>query len=210
MRYAGEKIAVADLDDNTVYIVSQGPFSDLFIAASPPAQPKGGEDQVAKGNLRYDLSSSELIPVTYHKYEVILYYVGSWTDSIADNVPSLRRISLQAGPALVDEVVLTGVETLQIQFGRDATGSASEAVQRYWDPSLIDNTDNENQWGQVRSAQAWIVVKAKESRIDNVGQTFKIPGVPGSGQYPAAAPTDGYKRFMASVTTKLRNIDFLE
>ncbi len=200
MRYAGEKIAKTNLDDNTAYIVSQGQYSELFFGSTAPAQPQIAIDY------GYGVDPAKDPAVTYHKYEAILYYVSSWTDATGDGAPSLRRVSLQAGPAVVDEVVLTGVENLQIQFGLDISNTPSiETVQKYSDPSLISNP----QWSQVRSAQIWLVVKAKQSRTDNAGQVFSIPAVPG-GTYPATAPTDGFKRFMATATTKLRNIDFVE
>jgi len=200
VRYAGERIAKTNLDDSTVYIVSQGQFSELFFGATPKDQPQGAKDN------GWGVDPALFPAVTYHQYEAILYYVSSWTDAADDGVPSLRRVSLQAGPSVVDEVVLTGVENLQIQFGLDTDNNSSvETVQKYSDPSLISSS----QWSQVRSAQVWLVVKAKQSRTDNVGQVFNIPAVPG-GTYPATAPTDGFKRFMASTTVKLRNIEFVE
>lgn len=202
VRYAGERVAFANLDDATVYIISQGQFSDVFYGAVKPTQPAGAD-------ALYGTDAIQDPPVTYHKYEAVLYYVSSWTDAVGDGVPSLRRVSLQSGPELVDDVVLTGVENLQVQFGMDMDNDPdTQTVQRYMDPSSIAVTAADSQWAMVRSVQVWAIVRSKQSRPENAAQTFAMPAMTATTSYAPGA--DGYKRIMVSAATKLRNIEFVE
>lgn len=210
VRYAGEKILKANLDAKTVYIISQGQFSDLFYGASP-TQPQNAVSL-------YGTNVATDPPITYHKYESVLYYVSKWTDGTSatnDGIPSLRRVSLQTGPALVDEVVLTGVENLQLQFGMDMDNNIdTQSVQRYLDPDSIVSNANTNEWSMVKSIQIWALVRSKQSRSENLAQKFYIPAIPvapvGTPPTNYTTAADGYKRVMVSSVNKVRNLEFVD
>jgi len=198
MRYAGEKITPDNLDTTTVYIISQGQHSDVFYGAAP-AQPF-----LAVGKYTNPLTDP---PVTYHKYEAVLYYVSEWTNGNAgsnDGIPSLRRVSLQAGPELKDDVVLSGVENLRVQFGLDLDRDEKTiSIQRYFDAANITETAEKNDWSKIRSTQTWALIKSKHRRQDNIAQTFTVPG-------GAMTIQDGYKRIMVSNATRLRNVEYAD
>jgi len=126
-----------------------------------------------------------------------VYYVSNFTDQIGDNLPSLHRVSLQtgtAGPVVVDEMLLSGVRNLQVQFGvdRDRDGD----LDSYMDPGDAALSD-----AQILFAQIWIVVQSAEHQPDlNTGVTFNIAGG------PVTYGDDGYRKIMLSTVVKMRNL----
>lgn len=200
VRYAGEAIPVSNLDSNTVYIVSQGQHSEVFFGGAPAQPGNAIEEGLGVGGLTDP-------PVTYHKYEAVLYYVSSFTDGDAssnDGIPSLRRVSLQTGPAMVDEVLLSGVEDLQLQFGVDLnidSNPATVSIQQYKDANNI-KTGAQEEWGAIKAAQTWVITRSKLSKTDNTAQTFVMP------TKSVTTSAGDYKRLMVSNTVSLRNIAY--
>lgn len=210
IRYAGEKIAKDNLDNTTVYIVSQGQHSDFFFGGAPAQPDKAEFSGMGIG--------PDFPPVTYHKYEAVLYYVSAWGNGSSlnnDRIPALRRVSLQAGPELVDDIVLSGVENLKVQFGLDLDKNEdTRSVQQYFDPINIPEVEAApgveplNDWSKIKSAQVWALVRSKQNRgLDNAtSSTFSVPGGWGATTPDLA---DGYKRIMVSTASKLRNIEYV-
>ncbi|MDH2919242.1 MAG: PilW family protein [Sideroxydans sp.] len=87
-------------------------------------------------------------PQQDHLVEVDLYYVNKNTVG-ADGIPSLRKYSLSPNGMMVDELVVSGVENLQVQYGVDsglsgnpAGGVAAVASStRYFDARDVSSVD---------------------------------------------------------------------
>ena len=135
------------------------------------------------------------------------YYVSDYTDEEGDGLPSLRRVDLVAGPELVEEVLLPGVEDFQLEFGVDigtngVVGTAQDGlVDSYVSASSV--TD----WGnQVVSVKIWVLMRSEREDRDNIGgtQQFTIAGVKGD------VFDDGYRRYLVSSVVKLRNVQEID
>jgi type IV pilus assembly protein PilW len=59
------------------------------------------------------------VPLQDHTVEVSLYYVNRNTVG-ADGIPSLRKYALSKTGVMTDELVVSGVENFQVQYGVDA------------------------------------------------------------------------------------------
>lgn len=130
------------------------------------------------------------------------YYVSNFTDVAGDGIPALHRVSLQtgaSGPEVVDEMLLSGVVDLQVQYGIDHDGRDENGELHLTgyvnpgDPALNGN--------QVLFAQVWIVVQSTDFQPDlDTSATFIIAG------NSVVYPNDGYRKVMLSSVAKMRNL----
>jgi type IV pilus assembly protein PilW len=143
-----------------------------------------------------------------HQLIVNGYYVSqnSTLDFGGNTVPSLRRKSLIAGPAIEDQEVLPGVEDMQIQFGVDTDpvdGNDRGIVDRYVNPDdpILDPLDAAfNDDAQILSVRIWLRLRSERSEVGlpvNNGFTYADQVVP--------AINDGFRRVVVSRTIYLRN-----
>ena len=145
--------------------------------------------------------SSVAISTVAKNYQVVAsaYYVKSWSDIATDGIPSLHQVSLQpgtAGPAVVDNLILSGVETLQIQFGMDLNGDGS--VNQYVNPG-----DAAMDWSKVVAAQIWLVVRSLHYNMGlDTSVTFNAPPFPGG---TLIFGNDGFTRKMLSTVVQFRD-----
>ena len=136
------------------------------------------------------------------------YYVSqnSTLDFGGNVVPSLRRKSLGAGPAINDEEVLPGVEDMQVQFGVDTDpvdGNDRGVVDRYVNPDdpILDPLDAAfNDDAEILTVRVWLRLRAERPEV----------GLPVDNGYTYAdqvvAPiNDGFRRIVVSRTIYLRN-----
>jgi type IV pilus assembly protein PilW len=115
-------------------------------------------------------------------------------------VPSLRRKSLAnivAGPAVIDEEIVPGVEDLQVRFGIDTNGDTN--ADSYVDPGGVGNA-------RVVSATIWLRIRAEDrEQGHNDTRTYNY-GFPGATDFtPPAGEQRKYRRIVVSRTIQLRN-----
>ena len=109
VRYADPTpIDTGSLSAGTIYIRSNADGGSIFDGGGFPSHL---DTKSWRTGNPYDTYTSNY-PLRSHTY-----YVSSYTDTPGDNLPSLRRASLNPGPEVTDEVLLTGVEDFQVQFG---------------------------------------------------------------------------------------------
>ena len=129
------------------------------------------------------------------------YYVSDYSDAPGDGLPSLRRSALESGPAMVSEVLLTGVEDFQLEFGVDVgangvQGNRDGQVDAYVKASSVGN------WAlDVVAVRVWLLMRSERQDRNDIGtaQTFTIAG------NTVTTPNDGYRRYLVSGVVKLRN-----
>ena len=142
------------------------------------------------------LSSHESSPTT-HNYALhaYAYYVSSYTDEASDGIPSLRRVSLVNGPAMQNQMLVSGVADLQVQFGEDVNDDG--VIDRYVNPG--PGTD----WMNVYAAKIWLLMRSDKRQIGvNTAKSFSIAG---------AAPVtygsqDDFRFFLVTSVVNLRNV----
>lgn len=177
VRYADSTpVVTASLNPGTVYVRSNYQAGELFIGNNEPTIP----DNTSPLSRNHQLYSRA-------------YYVSSYTDTPGDNLPSLRRVNLVPGPIVQDELILQGVDDLQVQFGVDTDDDA--IIDQYVNPDKVAD------WSKIQAARIWVVVRSEHAdpKIDT-GKTFTIAGV------NRTFPNDGFRRAMASSVVTLRNM----
>ena len=183
-------IPTNDLASSTAYVRSNYQGGELFIGTSIPTIPGDDETNPAV-SLPNQLTHNHLL---YSR----AYYVSNFTDTAGDGRPSLRRIDLvpgTTGPAVEDQLILPGVEDMQVQYGVDTDGDN-------WVDQYV-NADAVTDWSRIYAAKIWVLVRAehKENGLDTT-QTFALGGkaaVSLGGQ-------DDYRRLMVSSVVRLRNM----
>lgn len=196
VRYASPRALSADkLKAQAVYVQSAFGGGQLFIGKNPPS---------TRHKTNVDVRS-----VVTH-----VYYISNNTRA-GDKIPALHRISLQPGPKMVDEILASGIEDLQVQLGMSTCGKYKNSAgtcgshQRYIGQYVnADNTQYfaDEAWSNLRavddiaavriallarnpSHQSKLSKKERTYQYGNVNRTFK----------------DGIHRMLFSGTFKIRN-----
>ena len=128
------------------------------------------------------------------------YYVRDVGD--AGTQLGLQRIELIDGGANAainvaaqNREIIPNVEEFQVQFGVDTNGDRN--IDQYVDPghanAVIDN---------ILAVRVWILLRSENEFIDFKDTNTYIMGSRDVGPF-----NDGYRRFLASATIKLRNVD---
>ena len=187
--------------------------SDVLVvrrASVPVTAPAAGTMQIHSDRLRGEIFNDGIMPAGFtpsaetHDLIVNTYYVS--TQSTLGNVPALRRKRLQAGPAIVDEEVIPGVEDLQVQFGVDTSLPATAgrgSVNRYVSPGhpILDPADAAFiPDAQVLAVRVSLLIRAERVEPDFVNDAQFIYADRTFG--PA---NDGFRRALVSKTILLRN-----
>jgi type IV pilus assembly protein PilW len=136
------------------------------------------------------------------------YYISQ--DSVGRaGVPSLRRLTLVAGPEIRDDEIIPGIEDLQVQFGIDPSGSSGRAS-RYVNPGDVPAG------AQVVSVRIWLLVRSEDPEPEFVdGRTYSYGDRDAAGTTATLnsasaagvpyAPADNFRRLLVSRTIQIRN-----
>ena len=144
-----------------------------------------------------------------YSYYASAYYIAAFTNAAADgtaldNIPSLHLVSLQPDGTVTNQMLLSGVENLQVQLGMDTDADAGGVVDQYINPPAVwlDTPATPNR-GQIRSVQVWLVVRSQEVNPAAVStaQTATMAGT------SVTFANDGRRRMVVGTTVKLRNIN---
>lgn len=123
-----------------------------------------------------------------HEY---VYYIGN--DDNDSTVPALRRRTLRGG-TMADEMVVSGIEQLQVQFG--LTPVSSGTIQ-FYNANQITSTAS---WEDVSSVRIWLL--ARNAKPEN-GYTNTNTYTMGDVTYDPV--DDSFRRQMFSTVVQLRN-----
>lgn len=140
---------------------------------------------------------------TTHNLIVNTYYVAA-DSPLIPGVPTLRRKSLGingGAPAVIDQEIAPGVESLQIQFGVDV--NEDNTVDRYVNPdSAIYDPDAAGYipGARVLTARIWLLVRGITPEIGIQHVQAYSPGDVNLG-----VPNDNFRRVQVSKTILLRN-----
>jgi type IV pilus assembly protein PilW len=169
---AAAETARADIEGTRVYLVSNPMSGTLFVGSQPFPAGYAGDDPV-----------NELVTNAY--------YVSP-TSSAGADVPSLRRMTLSAGPSITDEELVPGVEDFQVQLGIDTDGDGS--VNSYVSPGSPTIAG-----AQVTAVRVWLRLRAEDGELGFTdGATYAYAG-------RSVTPADNLRRLVVSTTLQLRN-----
>lgn len=177
IRALNPSAAVAPFAANVAYYRSSYEGGQPFVGPTPP-----------------DFTGSNKFP-PYIDYRIdeTVYYISPFTTSAAENpqVPALYRLRLGAGPAMVPELVASGVENLQLRFGVFQTNDSA----RYLPANELAGTD----WDFVRSVQVFLLMRAATQESGYVNDTTFTMGE------EAYAVNDGFPRLLLTAVVQQRN-----
>ncbi len=169
---AATPTAPADIEASRVYLISSVANAELFVGGNPIPAGYSATDQI-------------------HAIVTNIYYISP-NSSAGNGIPSLRRQVLAAGPALIDEELITGAEDLQVQLGIDTDADLS--VNSYLNPGNALIAAN-----PVVSARVWLrlATETGENGFTD-GATYDYADI-------SIAPGGSQRRVVVSKTVQLRN-----
>jgi type IV pilus assembly protein PilW len=173
-RVAGAEAGV--LSANGAYLRTNGTVGVLFSGAAPAAPP------VVVAPPRADWA-----------YRPSIYYIRQFANAPGDNIPTLCRKALRAGPSMATECLATGIENLQIEYGIDTTQNGQPNVYLS-NPTLAQLQD-------VVAARIFLVARTTEidTRYTNT-KTYSVSNA------PDFVPNDNFHRRVFSTSVSIQNI----
>jgi type IV pilus assembly protein PilW len=190
-----------DYRANTDVLEMRGTLRDAVVPADLQAGRVYLNSDVNNAQLFAGTASPNISPQAQnYLYYAVAYYVSNFSDRAAagpnpsDGIPSLHRVALQPDGTITDQVLLSGVEDLQVQIGLDTNGDGS--VDQYVNPNVAN-------WGQARSVQVWLVMRA-EGVEPGLTTSKTVNDISGN---PMTFPNDGRRRIAVSTSVRLRNIN---
>lgn len=180
---------VTALEANTVYFHSTYAQGQMFKGTTAPT---------------FSAVNSSANFLADYAVQVYVYFVSPYTVSASESprIPALRRMSLDSTGKMMDELVASGIEHFQVQYGRlntnmsvrylnaiDITGGSGDS------PS--SNTGYE--WDDVNAVQIWLLAR----------NAVAEPGYANSQTYTMGdlrvTKADGFRRQLFTTVVQLRN-----
>jgi len=165
----------------TLYWHSSYGRGELFRGLVPPTDPMGVNDAA-------DFA-----------VQIRVYHVRPYTRSPDENPrsPALVKSSLQSDGTMQVELVTSGIEQFQVQYGRQE----SDANTQYIDTMAGDSsTRTPTEWDDVHAMRIWLLAR---SAAPEAGYSSRAAYV--MGDQTAVSPIDGYYRRLFSSVVQLRN-----
>ena len=166
--------AASSLVANTAYVRTEFLQGTAFVGTSAPATLQ--------------------TPSEDYKLKADVYFVSPYTNTVGDGVPALKRATLGVGPAFTTEVVATGIEHMQVQFGVLAAGAVT-----YLDASSVPASD----WANVVAVRLWLLARSSDPEYGGFSNTtsYAFGDRTGTNAY---APNDNYVRQLFSSVIQVR------
>jgi type IV pilus assembly protein PilW len=132
-------------------------------------------------------------PYQSYPLDETIYYISPYTTSASESpkIPALWRLRLTTGPAMVPELVASGVENMQVRYGVFQTNDTV----RYMTAAEV----NANDWDLVRSVQVSLLMRGATTEPDYQNNTvYNLSGT-------TVTASDGYPRLALSAVVQQRN-----
>ena len=142
----------------------------------------------------------ETPPINNFALQVYVYYIGRDDNDTA--VSALRRITLKANGRMEDEMVVSGIEHMQVQYGIVDTIPNT----RYFNANNIAGNPTstnltQTTWDGVNSVRIWLLVRNSKTETGYTNTTNYPMG--NIATYPLAK--DNYRRQLFTSVVQLRN-----
>ena len=136
------------------------------------------------------------VPIANFELQEYVYYIGR--DDANATVPALRRITLRADGSFGDEMVVSGIEHMQVQYGR----ATSDRNTRYYNANNISGLSTDagsTNWDDVNSVRIWLLARNAKAET----------GYANSNSYAMGDQTytvnDSFRRQLFTAVVQLRN-----
>lgn len=184
-RLAISPTPTASLAADTVYFHSAYERGQLFRATTAPVPPDFGVSR----------------PVASFAVQVYIYYISPFTVAATEvpRVPALMRMALLPDGTMARELVASGIEHMQVQYGRSTTTPVGFDTE-YVDALPGASSDQAAaQWDDVSSVRVWLLARSASTE----------PGYTNTNLYAMGdlnfTPADGFRRQLFSTVVQLRN-----
>jgi type IV pilus assembly protein PilW len=185
LRHA-EGRAVTALAANTIYLLTELDRGSFFLAPTLPVTPPAAATN----------------PSAIHEMNIHVYYIRPWATTAGDGIPTLVRETLTAGPRMVAQPLVEGIESMQISYGVDITSPGDKVVDRYYPASsLSTDTAVSPNWSQVVAVRIELLVRTPLGD----GGFGKDTNAYTLGDIAIPAANDRFRRGVYSTTVMLRN-----
>jgi type IV pilus assembly protein PilW len=176
----GEHMVITDCTASTVFQAT-GWNAGLILHAATGTNP---------GNATASLTNLYRAGSRVAQVQTVVYYVGN---NPLNGQPGLYRWT---PPAVLSDLLVEGVEALQIAYGRDTNGD--RIADRYDSAAAVTNWDN------VLSVSYSLLIRSDEVGTDRDSKTYQLlTAAVGGANIPAA--NDRRSRLMFTTTVALRN-----
>lgn len=171
---------------NTLYLRSTYNSGEIFQAPAAP---------VLTGMPLADFAVQEHV-----------YYIGRDDNNAA--IPALRRRTLRLND-MVDEMVVSGIEQMQVQYG----SATSDLNTRYYNageaPDLAGASTSvgatKNGWDNVNSVRIWLLARGSRAEAGYVNTTINTTGYVMGDITHTQAASDSFHRQVFVTVVQLRN-----
>ncbi len=147
--------------------------------------------------------SDGLTPVASFPVQIYVYYISPFTVSATETplVPALYRVALQSDGSMSRELVASGIEHFQVQYGRLTT--TVPATTQFSDTLTGTSVSTvASDWDNVESVRIWLLARNETAEP---GYSNTNSYVMGDQTYDFAAAPDGFRRQLFSTVVQLRN-----
>ena len=139
------------------------------------------------------------VPLASFAVQIYVYYVSPFTNAANEvpPVPALRRVFLRSDGTMESELVASGIERMQIQYGRLTTVPDTQYLDSVPGTSF-DLTPN-GAWDEVNSVRIWLLARNTSPELGYVNnQTYQM------GNQPYTV-NDNFRRQLFTSVVQLRN-----
>lgn len=181
-----DALPTTTLSANTVYFQSSYAAGQIFRGATAPT-----------------LFGSP-IPLASFAVKTYVYYISPFTDSATESplVPALRRVALQSDGSMASELVASGIERMEVQYGVAAAGGTTQYVNTI-NGSSFSSTPSD--WDTVKSVRIWLLARGATPEPGYTNGNTYVMGDRAAYVPNAVNPNDGYRRQLFTTVVELRN-----
>jgi len=185
-RLAATPTATATLVANSLYFHTTYDRGQMFRGVVPP-------------------TFTGAAPLASFVFQTYVYYIRPWTVSAAENpqIPALVRLSLVPGgggnPSLTTELVASGVERIQVQYGRLTTIPDTQYLNVVAGASFSIDATQPTEWEEVNAVRIWLLARNATTEPGYTNTTTYA-----MGDQPFT-PNDGFRRQLFTSVVQLRN-----
>ena len=176
----------ATLSANSVYFQSSYVRGQIFQGTTAPTFP------------------GSPTPLASFAVQIYVYYISPFTVSSTESplVPALYRVSLQSDGSMDRELVASGIEHLQVQYGK--LNTTVPATTQFFDTltgSSFDSTVGSD-WANVNAVRIWLLAR---NETTEPGYSNTNSYVMGDQTYDFSGAPDGFRRQLFTTVVQLRN-----
>ena len=144
-------------------------------------------------------------PLASFAFQTFVYYIRPWTVDATENpqIPALVRLALVPGgggnPTMTSELVASGIERMQVQYGRLTTTPDTRYLDDLPGASFSTDPTLATDWEEVNAVRIWLLAR----------NTTTEPGYTNTTTYAMGdqsfTPNDGFRRQLFTTVVQLRN-----